>query len=54
MFTADVLDYHSITVALKGCCALLCCLDDSDGYGLFRYIGVNLAFRLQKYTQNTI
>ncbi|RVW84730.1 Cinnamoyl-CoA reductase-like SNL6 [Vitis vinifera] len=33
VFTVDVLDYHSIIVALKGCCALFCCLDDSDGYG---------------------
>lgn len=33
VFTVDVLDYRSITVALKGCCALFCCLDDSDGYG---------------------
>ena len=33
VFTMDVVDYHSTTVALKGCCALFCCLDDSNGYG---------------------
>ena len=33
VFTADVLDYHSTTVSLKGCCAFLCCLYDSDGFG---------------------
>ncbi|THG23675.1 cinnamoyl-CoA reductase-like SNL6 isoform X2 [Camellia sinensis] len=30
--TVDVLDYHSILEALKGCCALFCCLDCQDGY----------------------
>ncbi|KAH7856747.1 hypothetical protein Vadar_005089 [Vaccinium darrowii] len=28
----DVLDYHSILEALKGCCALFCCLDSQEGY----------------------
>lgn len=32
VFPVDVLDYHSILVALKGCCALICSLDSSDGY----------------------
>ncbi|XP_059461284.1 cinnamoyl-CoA reductase-like SNL6 [Corylus avellana] len=32
VFSADVLDYHSILVALKGCSALFCCLGGSDGY----------------------
>ncbi|KAL4654478.1 hypothetical protein ACB092_01G381800 [Castanea dentata] len=32
VFSVDVLDYHSILVALKGCSALFCCLDSSDGY----------------------
>ncbi|GLT97591.1 hypothetical protein SLE2022_151480 [Rubroshorea leprosula] len=32
VFTVDMLDYHSILVALKGCSALFCCLDCSDGY----------------------
>ncbi|KAK7854902.1 tetraketide alpha-pyrone reductase 1 [Quercus suber] len=32
VFCVDVLDYHSILVALKGCSALFCCLDSSDGY----------------------
>ncbi|GKV18146.1 hypothetical protein SLEP1_g28568 [Rubroshorea leprosula] len=31
-FTVDILDYHSILVALRGCSALFCCLDSSDGY----------------------
>lgn len=31
-FTVDVLDYHSILEALKGCCALVCCLDNADIY----------------------
>ncbi|KAL6973767.1 cinnamoyl-CoA reductase, partial [Sarracenia purpurea var. burkii] len=30
--TVDVLDYHSILAAVKGCCALFCCLDSQDGY----------------------
>ncbi|CAL5328346.1 unnamed protein product [Camellia sinensis] len=30
--TVDVLDYHSILEALKGCFALFCCLDCQDGY----------------------
>ncbi|XP_057514188.1 cinnamoyl-CoA reductase-like SNL6 isoform X1 [Actinidia eriantha] len=30
--TVDVLDYHSILEAVKGCCALFCCLDSQDGY----------------------
>ncbi|KAJ4833119.1 hypothetical protein Tsubulata_006222, partial [Turnera subulata] len=32
VFSVDVLDYHSILVALKGCCALFCSLDNPDGY----------------------
>ncbi|KAA8535401.1 hypothetical protein F0562_030444 [Nyssa sinensis] len=32
VFTVDMLDYHSILEAMKGCCALFCCLDSSDGY----------------------
>ncbi|KAJ4958690.1 hypothetical protein NE237_025801 [Protea cynaroides] len=32
VFTVDVLDYHSILVALKGCSALFCSLDNPDGY----------------------
>ncbi|XP_062078516.1 cinnamoyl-CoA reductase-like SNL6 [Humulus lupulus] len=32
VFTVDVLDYHSIHLALKGCTGLFCCLDSSDGY----------------------
>ena len=32
VFTVDILDYHSILVALKGCSALFCCLDSPDGY----------------------
>ncbi|KAL3532975.1 hypothetical protein ACH5RR_006496 [Cinchona calisaya] len=31
-FKVDVLDYHSILEVVKGCCALFCCLDKSDGY----------------------
>ncbi|XP_047323646.1 cinnamoyl-CoA reductase-like SNL6 [Impatiens glandulifera] len=30
----DVLDYHTITDALKGCSALFCCLDSPDGYAV--------------------
>ncbi|GFY95595.1 NAD(P)-binding Rossmann-fold superfamily protein [Actinidia rufa] len=30
--TVDVLDYHSILEAVKGCCALFFCLDSQDGY----------------------
>ena len=32
VFTADAMDYHSIVVALKGCCAMFCCLDSPEGY----------------------
>lgn len=32
VFDVDVLDYYSIHEALKGCPALFCCLDSSDGY----------------------
>ncbi|KAA3470641.1 cinnamoyl-CoA reductase 2-like isoform X1 [Gossypium australe] len=32
VFSVDILDYHSILVALKGCSALFCCLDCPDGY----------------------
>ncbi|KAG9456073.1 hypothetical protein H6P81_000581 [Aristolochia fimbriata] len=32
VFPVDVLDYHSITEALKGCSALFCSLDSSDAY----------------------
>ncbi|BFG14728.1 hypothetical protein CerSpe_010020 [Prunus speciosa] len=32
VFVVDVLDYHSILLALKGCSAMFCCLDSSDGY----------------------
>ncbi|XP_031285082.1 cinnamoyl-CoA reductase-like SNL6 [Pistacia vera] len=32
VFEVDVLDYHSILVALKDCCALFCSLDSPDGY----------------------
>ncbi|XVF73828.1 hypothetical protein PTKIN_Ptkin13bG0013100 [Pterospermum kingtungense] len=32
VFSVDVLDYHSILVALKGCSALFCCLNSPDGY----------------------
>lgn len=32
LFNVDVLDYQSILVALKDCCALFCCLDSPDGY----------------------
>jgi hypothetical protein len=38
VFSADVLDYHSILVALKGCSALFCCLGGSDGYDVSIYI----------------
>ncbi|XP_031388174.1 cinnamoyl-CoA reductase-like SNL6 [Punica granatum] len=30
--SVDVLDYHSILLALRGCSALFCCLDSPDGY----------------------
>ena len=32
VFAVDVLDYHSILEALKGCVSLFCCLDSQDGY----------------------
>lgn len=32
LFTVDVLDYHTILLALKGCSALFCCLDSPDAY----------------------
>ncbi|KAK6942361.1 NAD(P)-binding domain [Dillenia turbinata] len=32
VFGFDVLDYHSILIALRGCSALFCTLDSSDGY----------------------
>ncbi|XP_052198664.1 cinnamoyl-CoA reductase-like SNL6 [Diospyros lotus] len=32
VFAVDVLDYHSIQEALKGCVSLFCCLDSQDGY----------------------
>lgn len=32
LFSVDVLDYHSILVALKGCSALFASLDSSDNY----------------------
>lgn len=32
VFTVDVLDYHTILLALKGCSALFCCLDSPDAY----------------------
>ncbi|KAL3566811.1 hypothetical protein D5086_032226 [Populus alba] len=32
VFEVDVLDYHSILIALKGCSAMFCCLDCPDGY----------------------
>lgn len=32
IFMVDVMDYHSIHEALRGCCALFCCLDNSNGY----------------------
>lgn len=32
VFCVDVLDYHSIVLALKGCSAMLCCLDSPEGY----------------------
>lgn len=31
-FMVDVMDYHSILEALRGCCALFCCLDNANGY----------------------
>ncbi|XP_022888097.1 cinnamoyl-CoA reductase-like SNL6 [Olea europaea var. sylvestris] len=31
-FTVDMLDYHSILEAVKGCCALFCCLDSPFQY----------------------
>lgn len=32
VFCVDVLDYHSIVLALQGCSAMLCCLDSPEGY----------------------
>ncbi|KAM7472871.1 hypothetical protein LguiA_011054 [Lonicera macranthoides] len=32
IFSVDMLDYHSILESMKGCVALFCCLDSSDGY----------------------
>lgn len=32
VYSVEVLDYRSILEALKGCSALFCCLDSSDGY----------------------
>lgn len=32
IFTVDMLDYHSILEAVKGCCALFCCLDSPFQY----------------------
>ncbi|KAL2502405.1 NAD(P)-binding Rossmann-fold superfamily protein [Forsythia ovata] len=32
IFTVDMLDYHSILEAMKGCCALFCCLDSPYEY----------------------
>lgn len=40
VFSVDVLDYRSILVALKGCSALFCCLDSSDGYDVSVFIVV--------------
>ncbi|KAM5554069.1 cinnamoyl-CoA reductase-like SNL6 [Rosa sericea] len=32
VFSVDVLDYHSILLALKGCSAVFCCLDSPEAY----------------------
>ena len=32
VFSVDILDYHTILLALKGCSALFCCLDSPDAY----------------------
>lgn len=32
VYSVEVLDYRSILEALKGCAAVFCCLDSSDGY----------------------
>lgn len=32
VFEVDAMDYQSILVALKDCCALFCSLDSPDGY----------------------
>ncbi|KAL5538876.1 hypothetical protein UlMin_044192 [Ulmus minor] len=32
VFAVDILDYHSILLASKGCSSLFCCLDCPDGY----------------------
>jgi hypothetical protein len=45
VFSVDVLDYHSILVALKGCSALFCCLDgSSDGYDVNIYIYIYIYY----------
>ena len=35
VFEVDALDYHSILIALKGCSAMFCCLDSTDGYDVY-------------------
>lgn len=32
VFSVDILDYHTILLALKGCSALFCSLDSPDAY----------------------
>jgi hypothetical protein len=50
VFSVDVLDYHSILVALKGCSALFCCLDGlSDGHDVSIYIYILLALFVMIY-----
>lgn len=37
VLTVDFLDYQSILEALKGCSALFCCLESSDGYDVTNF-----------------
>lgn len=39
VFAVDVFDYQSILLALKGCSAVFCCLENQDGYDVSKQIG---------------
>lgn len=49
VFTVDIMDYHTILLALKDCSALFCCLDSPDAYDVGSDSVISLSSLLTKY-----
>ena len=45
VFPVDIMDYHSVLVALKGCSGLFCCMDTPHVYDVSPQRKINIEIR---------